>query len=1009
MTDPNILARAEPHGLGLGWLLAITLGGGSLLFMAIGLLLAWRIKRRRRPGRTTVYADSADEARGLPTRLTKRRLLETTTALPERTTSFANRISLGRPPVLPPLPTYHSFSFFRAPSHRRHRSQPWADDENDDGQTPGSRKSLRERRFSRDTWFGRARTLPNLVPPEQAEVAELQYPHGQHPRTGAPAKEMEVQRRVHLDRTHSEPLSSALPVLQTAVDDVPLPPPMRERPRAAPVHAYSWQAVSTDVDLRDILRSTEERLRENSRGPSPVKTPRSSPSKTPRSCRTPSSRAGRSTPSPTKRGGAMGASSTTLTTTMTSQALPTLTSQALPTMISQAMPTMTSQAMTGLEPSLASVGSAAESLLAHAARELELSGGLSSPGRLTGQEWEPQGEPEWQNSRSPMRSPQRSPERPPSSDSNASSSLSTLYSVGDPEEAKDQQPRRQQQQQGGEPGAGAAAAAHSSWPDPFVGNRQLQTSSWQSKPQLSGPRPLRRIKTISPRSMEKRAQTSPAAGSKPLRPISANSLHGLYRDGERAPASGRRWPVLSPQPPGIKSRPASTASSSTSLSPSSSSSEYTIGPEEGEAAGGPGTQRRSGARGAVSDSSFTTDSVHSVSEADSDSDSTQVPARATPRREWPPGSDGRRMSPASPMTPLKREHSVASSIVSSPYNEHEILSMLLSKSAPRRALPRPPTTVTTPDGSVVATALSPRPRDSTRAPRTTPRGAQSSPRPAEPRVSASGSPSRRSARDQPQTLGNTIAELRRMNSMVSSYSAASVTSTAAGRGVDVSDSPSLPSLFSGGVAGPSSLLQPRPMPRPGAIGSRHYLNIGDSPPKHRPQQHRKAASTEARSGAASRPANDRDRLLQQHQQRRDSGASVGKEQQSGKENQGLDAAKAPRTDWGPPPVPGLKNPRRSVNREMLVPLPGSHTAPLSPAAFSMSEAASPAGDATTPAFPALKPRALGGPVKNLASVFEKRIADGRQGRPDVVGRRDRQASDSTVSSDGESLKRCLRM
>ncbi|KAM4066607.1 hypothetical protein HRG_000688 [Hirsutella rhossiliensis] len=349
--------------------------------------------------------------------------------------------------------------------------------------------------------------------------------------------------------------------------------------------------------------------------------------------------------------------------------------------------------------------------------------------------------------------------------------------------------------------------------------------------------------------------------------------------------------------------------------------------------------------------------------------------------------------------------------------------MLLCTSSPRRALPRPPTTVTAPDGSIVATPLSPRPRDnssSNKARMPSPcsverkLSASSSSYSMAPSVSvAGGSPSRcptsRSAREQqyPQTLGNTIAELRRMNSMVSSYSAASVASTAVGGGVDMADSPTLPSLFSGGVAAAAaaamSQAQGRPMPRPSAIGSRHYLNIGNSPPKHRPHHHRKSASADGRSAAtaAARPSSDRDRLLLQHQQRRD---SLGKEQQHGKENQGLEVLKAPRVDGGPPPVPGLKNPRRSANREMRVPLPGSCTVPLSPATVSAS--AAPAA----PAAPAgIRQKLVPGPVKNLAVAFEKRIADGRQGRVDGLGRRERDGSPATLSSDGESRKRCPRM
>lgn len=507
--------------------------------------------------------------------------------------------------------------------------------------------------------------------------------------------------------------------------------------------------------------------------------------------------------------------------------------------------------------------------------------------------------------------------------------------------------------------AAAAAASQPRWQDPFAGHGPYPAPSWQPKAQLSGPRPLRRIKTISPRRMEKRTQTSP---TKPLRPISANSLHALFRVGHGATTSGRRWAA-----PSTGSRQASSSSSASSK-------------EDGAA-----RRRPSGVTCAASESSFTSDSVHSPSESDPGSDATQMPTCDTPRRD-------RRRSPTASPAPAPKRDSASSAASSAAYNEHDILTMLLSTSAPRRALPRPPTTVTAPDGSVVATPLSPRPRD----------GKAGGPGPAErkvsasssaysmaPSVSVSGSPSRRptsrfAARDRAPhnstlTLGNTIAELRRMNSMVSSYSAASVASTAVG-GVDLADSPTLPSLFGGGAPGP------RAMPRPAAIGSRHYLNIGNSPSKHRPHHHRKSAP--AASPAAPRPAGDRDH-------RRESGGA--REQQRGKENQALEVLRDACADAGPPPVPGLKNPRRSAHRSRL--LTGSRTAPLAPASASVP----------APAV-GIKQKLAAGPVKNLAFAFEKRIADGLQGRGvDGLGRRDRDGSPATISSDGESRKRCLRM
>lgn len=900
MTDPTILSREEPKGLGLGWLLVIALGGGALLFLAIGLLLAWRIRHHRKPCRTTVYTRSVDDLRGL-SRLTKRRFAESTKAMP--TTA-----SMTTPPVLPPLPTYNSFNLFKSSASERklRLSQLFAaDDDDDDARVPQPRKGLRERRPSKGSWFSRSRTLSSLGAAEKGESAGWTRPprapgHGQQPqpqpttKTTVAGDAASKRRQAHV-RARSEP-PAARP------DEAP------DRPRALLAHDNSWQAAATDTDLRDILRSTDARLRKRSRGPSPTKTLRS--------CRTGSSRAGRSTPSPTKRGGGGGASIPTTTKT-TSDGLDVL----------------------GHDASAASVRAAADGFSTEAAQGPELPGISSTASGSDAKEREARGDDEWQSQLSPMRSPQRSPERPQSRASEASSSLSTLYSVGDPEEGRDppppQQPRRL-------PGAETvpAAAWRAGWQNPFVGGGGPRPAKgWPAaKPQPCGPRPLRRIKTASPRSLAKGSQaaTPGGGGAHPLRPISANSLHALFRDGGRAATSARRWPSL-PPPPAL--------GTDRGRAPLTTDGGAAARLEAGEATG----RLPSDGTGEASESSFTTDSVNSAeSGSESESDGTRVPTCETPRHEWL-ARDGR--SPTgSPPTPPRRSSAAMAAALSAassspPYNEHDILSMLLS-TAPPRALPRRR------DGSggEQRPAAWGRPR---------PRGASGTAAAAELRRidSLMSSHSAASVSSAPLALNNTIAELRRMNSMVSSYSTASVASTAVGR--DGADSPTLPGPWSGGGGG--------------AIGSRHYLNIGTGPTR-RPRHH-------------SKPAADRDRLLPISPQARDGGDGT----ERGKENRAVAVAKAPRRPDAAPPVPGLKDPRRR-----------SAARPREPCTAPAPAPAPAAGPPAAPAGPPW-PRLTGAPpVKHLAVAYERRIADGH-------ARLDRDASPASLSPDADPRTRCLRM
>lgn len=101
-----------------------------------------------------------------------------------------------------------------------------------------------------------------------------------------------------------------------------------------------------------------------------------------------------------------------------------------------------------------------------------------------------------------------------------------------------------------------------------------------------------------------------------------------------------------------------------------------------------------------------------------------------------------------------------------------------------------------------------------------------------PGAISTGSPSKRSTirslREPPPhgSVGSAIVELRRMNSMVSSYSVTSMASTVPTE----NDSPTLPALRGGGFATTSTR------------SSRHnYLNLGTSPPKLRVKRVRSSA------------------------------------------------------------------------------------------------------------------------------------------------------------------------
>ncbi|RFU81241.1 hypothetical protein TARUN_988 [Trichoderma arundinaceum] len=777
------------HPIGLGWLLAISLCGGILLFTAVGLLLVWWVKKTRHPGPQTVYGYAPTHNSLMPpssSRLIKRRLLGAE-SLSKLSSRLSSRFSFSGAHVQPPLPTHESFRLperKRTVSRGRKRSRSWVDEDDLHGpKMAKSKRNIKESWFGRDSWFGLVPTLPNVGPIPEKEPVQAAVPL-QHP-----------QQR-WLPRSHTEPRltpisnSSSRDNLPMGIAPIgglimPAPQPARIRPSA------------TDSNLKGILRSTDMRLSQRS-SRSSVKISRSSairgsPAKTPRSHRTGSSgrssRGGlRTSGSPPKRGGLSHTGSR--------------------------------------NNSVSSIGSAAHSLIAAATQELELPGGLSSPSKARGVRWEQQGKhaangsPERAKGMSPqdqsphrqspqrynqqrqssqmmmhhtqmqapqMQAPQiqapqlqypqltfpyiqhppmqppvqqhsqRSPERRLSFDSDKSSSLSTLYSINEPEEERSR-PRQDD--------------------DPFVEKGgPKRWPSWQVRQRPANLDPQRRAKSAT---MARFSLGEPSCPP-PLRPLSAVSRLDMGCESLMSPL------MLEPQ---------AVEFGTDAGADMSALSELTYLCE------------------APSEISFISMSV--------DSDATEVPINETPRIDWLDSSDS---ASSSPTTPTGRTRFPDISSTSSPYDEREIMSLLMATAPPRRALPLPPPSMTGADGSII-TILSPPPRGGlVRQPSTSSSIYTLESFLAEPGAGLSASPSRRSMIhpiiDGPR-VSNTVAELRRMNSVLSTYSVASLASTVAGEG----DSPTIPASLSGSGGG---LIKSRSVLfGPGSIGSRHYLNVGNT-------------------------------------------------------------------------------------------------------------------------------------------------------------------------------------
>ncbi|KAG6118530.1 hypothetical protein E4U13_000137 [Claviceps humidiphila] len=625
-----------------------------------------------------------------------------------------------------------------------------------------------------------------------------------------PQQELRVQKRRHgsvIEGSRTAPnfatLASHDEVPRGRQSDLQLPAPAHIRP----------SMTMTDLDLRDILRSTDQRLREGiSRSPTKktpsVETPYRRRSSSARAAR----RQSRTTPSPRKGAGI-----------------------SIPS---------TSASVMG--------GSAANSLIAEATRRLELPGGMASPSRLRGREWEAQGNESSQGlppsapglesplHRTPSQSPerasqcgskQRSPEKRMSADSDHSSSLSTLYSVGEAEREEEEIQRQYRLQREEYRRRDLAqrferAIRVDGDDDPFVESAPpagSQPGVHETKDIPAGPRPLK-----SPSHLMRSKDNASLVVEHP-RPSSARSVRGGVGRGIDVRLEPPRRPM-------ILQSPRQDQQSDDVCPKGQQETQHKV-------------QTKYIAQSA-SESSFTSVSVHTQ-----DSDATMLPAYEAPKAEWAMNAEARRRSsrgrslPVSlpTVTPITKKDDEPIDTSSSPFDEEELLLLLLSSgdASNKRALPAPPrTAMTSLNGPIVPPAALSFPRGPLRngpAPlhRKTPDASSyySSPGIA---TSANGSPTfrgaaNRSAGKDAPALNMTIAQLRRMNSITSSFSNTSIASTVVAD--TESESPTLPAVFessSSSSSSSSSTLARQSQNTTtrhggGPIGSKHYLNIAGAP------------------------------------------------------------------------------------------------------------------------------------------------------------------------------------
>lgn len=300
----NLRKRDPGPVLGLGWLLALSVGGGVLLFSAIGLLLAWRIKRRPEPYTTATYygpqlqlqqqqmrqqSSDDDENDGVPppgrrgTRLLKRGFFASSTSVGYLSSHFS----------LPRVPSLQSLNL----SGNRLSRTFTLDEEAAHG--PKVKKTVSET-WLRDNWFSRTPTLPDVDAregegegarryggPEVVEVIEMDR-DGDDGKVGKKGgwteQRIEVVKKQHngMDTKAGLGVSSddgspvwerpevVLETLHHQTKSAPSSPdkqqyhsPQRQSPKKQPPPQSPQQQEGrrsvTETDLRFILLSTEQR------------------------------------------------------------------------------------------------------------------------------------------------------------------------------------------------------------------------------------------------------------------------------------------------------------------------------------------------------------------------------------------------------------------------------------------------------------------------------------------------------------------------------------------------------------------------------------------------------------------------------------------------------------------------------------------------------------------------------------------------------------------------------
>ncbi|KAI9149471.1 hypothetical protein HJFPF1_11524 [Paramyrothecium foliicola] len=698
-------AKSGSEGLGLGWVLPLAIGGGILLFLAVGLLLSWKLKERNKPCTTRVYSmGDVEMHRRSRSRLTKRRGLGSEYSA----SRFSSRLSFTLPPVLPPLPSYDGFL-----GHQRGRTRErsWVDEDALHG--PKVRRSVRDSWiFNSPSWFGRAPTLPAFEmtgPNQPATTLE--------PRVDRPNDDGQQQ----LPQTKDQDVRAPLKLGQTAPMLAMQHGALRHwsRPGAQPFLA------TTDNNLQDILRLTEQRLRtgnsqlfERSMLSSSTETSLSKPSDSGHSLHL------------------LGNGQT----------------KHLSAAPNKRPAEQRGHPVHRRNSSVFSVASTTNNAAGGSTHDLELLGlgGRQTFGCLNADDDEPQIDLD----ASPPK-PRRN-----SGESHASSSLSTLYSVGDAEEDRFR-------------GLGVDRRAQ------LQAAQQTSSSTAEAKTKVAEPRPLRR-QTVNIATLG--VASEGYAMPMPLGPISAN-------------------PKTTAQPGPFKM--------AVVLHPPKPRASEEVRPKGEEAA------REMGYR-SVSETSKVSES----SDSDHEPASPELPSAKELGSPQLPSMEHKGSPPKSPAN--QGTHLNVADVCSSPASEGDLTAILMSYTDARRNMPMTPSDTFVGTNNLAPTKPTPRPRlklasDLRRASVCSSVGSDYEGDSWMVSENDFATPGRRMSTlkllRSSQAVGNTVAQLRRMNSTMSNYSVASVASTA----VDPEPLQQRPLTYSHSHSRSHSSSRP---------SSRHYLNLG---------------------------------------------------------------------------------------------------------------------------------------------------------------------------------------